>query len=134
MHKIADWDPWFVGPMRDTHMRWSKGWWKVNSKEEMDNVSKDKYREHYALVRKVTPKERLLEYKLGDGWKPLCKFLGTEVPDCPFPKVNDNDVVWEQMAIIARRGMRNAAWRVLQLGAVGLVVTGAIWWGWQYRS
>ena len=24
----------------------------------------------------------------GDGWEMLCPFLGTDIPDVPFPKLN----------------------------------------------
>jgi hypothetical protein len=130
MHRIADWDPWFVGPMRDTHMRWARGWFKAKDREHMDSISRQMYAEHYALVRRVTPKDRLLEYRLGDGWEPLCEFLGKEVPRCEFPNVNDSDAVWEQMAIIAQRGMRNAAWKLAQIGAVGLAVSAVAWCVW----
>jgi hypothetical protein len=34
------------------------------------------------------PAERLLVYRVDDGWEPLCGFLGVEVPDEPFPRVN----------------------------------------------
>ncbi|EEH37613.2 hypothetical protein PAAG_08031 [Paracoccidioides lutzii Pb01] len=49
--------------------------------------AKDTYRRHYAMIRRIVPKERLLEYKLGSGWEPLCKFLGKEVPgpEVEFP-------------------------------------------------
>ena len=23
---LGDWDPWIIGPMRDTHLRWIRGW------------------------------------------------------------------------------------------------------------
>jgi hypothetical protein len=130
MHRLADWDPAWLGHMRDTHMRWSRGWFKVDSKEEQDAISPQMFKNHYDLVRRVTPKERLLEYTMGDGWEPLCKFLGKEVPDCPFPHVNDSDAVWEQMAIIARRGLRNAMWRLVRLGGIGLVTSVVAWWVW----
>lgn len=38
------------------------------------------YRSHLREVREVTPKERLLEFSLADGWGPLCEFLGKPVP------------------------------------------------------
>ena len=75
MHKIADWDPSWLGAMRDTHMRWVRGWFKANSKEETDAVSRSMYAEHYALVRRMTPPQRILEYRLSDGWEPLCNFM-----------------------------------------------------------
>ena len=38
------------------------------------------YRAHNAAVKALVPKEKLLIYKIGDGWEPLCKFLGKPVP------------------------------------------------------
>ena len=46
------------------------------------------YENHLAEVRKVVPKERLLVMNVKDGWQPLCKFLGKEVPSWEFPKSN----------------------------------------------
>jgi len=34
------------------------------------------------------PSERLLVYEPGEGWEPLCDFLGLPVPATPYPKVN----------------------------------------------
>lgn len=47
------------------------------------------YREHCDMVRGMVPKERLLEWSVEDGWEPLCKFLGKDVPNEPFPRTND---------------------------------------------
>ena len=49
------------------------------------------------ILLKIDPKkitgtaEKLLEFKVQDGWEPLCRFLGESIP-CgeKFPKVNDN--------------------------------------------
>ncbi len=46
---------------------------------------------HNEAVREAVPAARLLEYRIGDGWKPLCDFLGHPVPDEPFPRLNDSD-------------------------------------------
>jgi hypothetical protein len=45
---------------------------------------KDAYRHHYQDVVDFTPPDRLLKFKLADGWEPLCKFLGKPVPVCKF--------------------------------------------------
>jgi hypothetical protein len=37
------------------------------------------------------PPERLLVFHPKQGWEPLCKFLGVDVPDSPFPRVNSRD-------------------------------------------
>lgn len=112
-HLIANLDPWYVGPIRDVHLRWAKDWMGVNSADEMRMVAKEKYREHYELIRRIVPRERLLEYKLGSGWEPLCDFLGKEVPDVEFPTVNDTASMHERVSIIVGRGIRNVLTRVL---------------------
>jgi sulfotransferase family protein len=44
--------------------------------------------EHEAAVRQEVPADRLLVYEVGQGWQPLCDFLGVPVPDEPFPELN----------------------------------------------
>jgi len=46
------------------------------------------YREHNNYVQNKCPKDKLLVYRIGDGWEPLCKFLGEPVPDAEFPWSN----------------------------------------------
>jgi hypothetical protein len=33
-----------------------------------------------------------------EGWEPLCEFLGADVPDAPFPKVNSREELQARMA------------------------------------
>ena len=42
---------------------------------------------HNAAVRRGVPRGRLLVWSVGEGWEPLCEFLGFPVPDVPFPHV-----------------------------------------------
>ncbi len=53
-------------------------------------ILRQSYLDHYAHVRKMVPKERLLEFKSEDGWGPLCEFLGEEVPEGPYPYINES--------------------------------------------
>ena len=46
------------------------------------------YERHIAEVRARVPAGRLVEWRPGDGWEPLCTGLGIAVPDTPFPHVN----------------------------------------------
>ena len=41
-----------------------------------------------AAVQAAFPPGRLLTCMIGDGWEPLCAFLGCPVPDAPFPHAN----------------------------------------------
>lgn len=45
---------------------------------------------HEDEVRRTVAPERLLEWRVTEGWQPLCKFLEVPVPDMPFPRVNDS--------------------------------------------
>ncbi len=49
------------------------------------------FERHIEDVKRTVPAERLLVYRVADGWGPLCKFLGKPVPDEPFPQVNSTE-------------------------------------------
>jgi hypothetical protein len=49
------------------------------------------YEEHNLKVERMAG-ERLLVYNVKQGWGPLCEFLGYEVPEWNFPRVNDRAV------------------------------------------
>lgn len=46
------------------------------------------YRRHNQRVRETIEPERLLEYRVEQGWQPLCGFLELEEPPAPFPHLN----------------------------------------------
>lgn len=56
---------------------------------------KSVYEQHNAKIIDSVPADKLLVYKLGDGWEPLCAFLGVPVPDSPFPRINSTNEFWE---------------------------------------
>ena len=48
------------------------------------------YEAHIDEVRRTVPAGRLLEYRVEQGWGPLCEFLGVPEPDgVAFPRSND---------------------------------------------
>ena len=51
-------------------------------------VFKKRYRMHNHRVKSIVPPEKLLVYNVKQGWKPLCDFLGCEVPTSAFPHEN----------------------------------------------
>lgn len=52
----------------------------------------ERYRRHVREVRAEIDPERLLEYDVADGWRPLCDFLGVEVPaGTEFPRSNASE-------------------------------------------
>ena len=51
-------------------------------------VFRKRYRMHNHRVKSIVPPERLLVFNVKQGWKPLCDFLGCEVPTSAFPHEN----------------------------------------------
>jgi hypothetical protein len=47
------------------------------------------FEQHNQAVIDAIPASRLLVYRAGDGWQPLCRFLDVPVPDEDFPHLND---------------------------------------------
>ena len=48
----------------------------------------DFFRRHTENVIAAIPAERLLVYRVNQGWGPLCEFLDVQVPAVPFPAEN----------------------------------------------
>ena len=63
----------------------------------------DYFRRHTEEVKATIPAERLLIYEAGDGWSPLCAFLGVPVPDEPYPSENS------RADFVAREAARQAS-------------------------
>lgn len=58
---------------------------------EKENMMQQ-FNEHTEKVKKIVPADRLLIFQPGDGWEPLCRFLGVDVPkDIPYPHLNKKD-------------------------------------------
>jgi len=53
-----------------------------------DTAAMAAYDRHAESVRRGVAPERLVEWRPGDGWQPLCEALRLPVPDEPFPHVN----------------------------------------------
>jgi hypothetical protein len=49
------------------------------------------FNRHNDAVRRLVPASRLLEFKVTEGWAPLCSYLGVGMPDAPFPRLNDRE-------------------------------------------
>lgn len=49
------------------------------------------FERHNADVQRNIKPERLLVYRVAEGWEPLCRFLGLPVPATPFPASNSTE-------------------------------------------
>ena len=119
-----------IGPMS---RKLIYGYFHAKTPDEVRQNARRVYREHYRRIREATPKERLLEFRLGEGWGPLCDFLGKDVPDgLPFPRINE--------AAALKAKVREVQWEKLKAAGVALgrsfvpvVVVGIAMWYWYRR-
>jgi hypothetical protein len=58
--------------------------------EDRDWV-REMYYERIETIKREIPEDRLIVWKLGDGWAPICEKLGIDVPDEPFPHLHDTN-------------------------------------------
>ncbi len=58
---------------------------------------KIRYEAHYREIRDYVPPHRLLEYRVEDGWETLCEFLGKDVPNQDFPRINETKTFGQVM-------------------------------------
>lgn len=65
--------------------------------DTVDNRMQDKdymvayFENRNAEIIAAVPAERLLVYRVREGWGPLCEFLGMPVPDEDFPHINSRE-------------------------------------------
>jgi hypothetical protein len=77
---------------RGPEASWQAAFFETRAPIMLDeDAAKAYYEEHNADVRAHAPADRLLEYRAGDGWEPLCAALGVAVPDTPFPHANTSE-------------------------------------------
>ncbi len=87
----------------------------------------DVFNRHNAEVERGVPPERLLVYEVKQGWEPLCEFLGVEVPDKPFPHVNDSGSFHTTIGARMRRQLAaDAAPAAAALAGVTLLGAGLV--------
>lgn len=60
------------------------GWERVLDREHATAC----FRAHNEHVKNACPPERLIEWRVQDGWQPICDALGVTVPDEPFPHLH----------------------------------------------
>ena len=62
-----------------------------------------RYEQNVAAVQAAFDADRLLTYTTGDGWEPLCDFLGRPVPDDPYPQSNSTEEFRARVASVSMR-------------------------------
>jgi len=103
------------------------GLFRAASADEIRAHAKDTYREYYARMKDLVPPERLLLYRMGQGWDPICRFLGRPVPAVEFPRVNESEAAKKHIQDSIRRyAVRGAKTATIRLVWPGLAVAAAV--------
>ena len=73
-----------------------------------DMFSAECYNRHNEWVHRVatTRGKEVLEWTPEDGWEPLCKFLGRQVPNEAFPRTNETAEIHKLTAVLIKKGLR----------------------------
>jgi hypothetical protein len=104
------------------------GFFKAKDVDEVRKNARKRYKEQYERIREIVPADQLLEYKLGEGWGPLCGFLGKEVPTVEFPNINETDAL-RKKAIETQITMLKMTLRKYGLGLLAFTsIASALWW------
>lgn len=96
-------------------------------KTKDEDIARAGYERHYDMVRRIVPKEKLLELDLSKlGWESLCAFLGKDVPrDTPFPRANESRVFRNQFRKLHKTILMSYLVRVV---SPLVVLVGVLWY------
>lgn len=84
------------------------------------------FNQHNSQVQATVPADRLLVFRVQDGWEPLCRFLGREVPaDVPFPHLNEGK---ETLKSLARERLFGPVLRKVPYALAAAALVAVLWW------
>lgn len=95
---------------------------------DLETRGREVFREQNNLVRRACANNpgRLLEWHVGDGWEPICQFLGEAVPPVDFPKGNEtsayNDRMQKHRAFLGRDWMASRVLTIIDNPLTALCV------------
>lgn len=130
---FSDWKTWviinLIEPFQTVKMATLTkavllGLFDAHDEESWRRNLRKKYLEHAAKMRERVPKDHLLEYELGSGWGPLCSFLGKEIPNKPFPHLNETKDFDVFLNGFKNEKLMLGFWFVLRSVAILAVLTG----------
>ncbi|KAK4503656.1 hypothetical protein PRZ48_004571 [Zasmidium cellare] len=88
---------------------------------------KDWYLRHYRDLEAKLEGRRHLRWKAEDGWEPLCRFLGKEIPRHPFPSGNAPEEFFKTVEVYKAEWTARSGKNMRLVGAVlASIVAGAV--------
>jgi hypothetical protein len=76
----------------------AQNWTQMMADLEDEHTAIADFKRHIEEVRSYVPSHRLLIYEVREDWQPLSDFLEVQVPDEPFPRLNDSEAFKELIA------------------------------------
>lgn len=92
---------------------------------ETEPVTTKTHYNHVEYLKRVVPKDKLLFFNVKEGWEPLCKALGKQVPDVPFPRINDGEAIDRLAKKMVTKGL--VRWSAIAI-TIGAAVIPYIYW------
>ncbi|KAF5672549.1 hypothetical protein FHETE_3683 [Fusarium heterosporum] len=101
------------------------GLFQAQTNQEARQNGRETYDRHHRVIKEMVPEGQLLVYRLGEGWAPICEFLGKPVPEQEFPWVNEAAELRRVIANKIKRNTRDAIMVALPwIGTAAAVGTG----------
>jgi hypothetical protein len=120
-------DPKWYARIYDTACGWAKELVGTTTIPETKAKAREAYLQHYAEIRAAVPKERLLDYRLGSGWAPLCEFLGKDIPKQEFPHRNEAKTLEVSFSSFFSKSLKASLFNV-SMAVLSLAVVGRLAW------
>ncbi|KAL8873068.1 MAG: hypothetical protein Q9174_001406 [Haloplaca sp. 1 TL-2023] len=120
LHRVLryfDWMTQLVHSLREKQ-------WQCLFADDFKQNGRQAMLKHYADVWRVASDmgRDVLEFHIGDGWEPLCHFLGRDVPDGAYPRENEGGDWILKMQERARIRAKAAAAKLLRVGLPTVVL------------
>lgn len=121
LRPLSRWSPRLKKALHAADMLWNNMFDGCFDHENCIRV----FNQHNATVQQLVPPERLLVFQVAEGWEPLCRFLGCEIPsEMPFPHLNEGDETLKAAAwqIFIVPWLRNVFLVIIALGLLILLL------------
>lgn len=77
-------------------------------------------------IKSSIPPERIMVFKVQDGWTPLCRFLSKPIPDIDFPTLNEVESLIDMHKKWKRQGLQSWKRRLLQTFVIATILSATI--------
>ncbi|EKJ75782.1 hypothetical protein NXS19_008432 [Fusarium pseudograminearum] len=103
------------------------GLFQAQTVDEARANARETWERHHRVIREMVPEGQLLEYRMGQGWGPVCEFLDKPVPEEEFPWVNEAAELKRVIKEKIKRNIAEAVGVVLPWVGAMAVVGAGVW-------